>query len=108
MSHRDFLVSAEVVLSRALELEQARVGQVRAFDALSARVGAGMVRWLGPDGWEALLTRARLEHADADDLHRLVAIAGILSRLIGGELTLVLLRQASEHPDDPPAGGPLG
>ena len=106
MAYPDFAALAEDLLSRALAREQERTEACRASDALTARVGQGVARWIGDDGWQALLARARVD--GDDDLRVLLTIASILQRLIGANLVLRLLEQASEHPDEPPAGGPLG
>src|SRR5688500_5087752 len=99
MPPADFEADVAAVLSSALEHERAGADPGRAFETLGTRIGIGLGRWIGADGWDALLARARSETpADGADqeLRTMLTVARILSRLIGPDLALRLLTQASQ------------
>lgn len=56
-----------LTMTRALDLEIARQADViEAMNAVCARLGASLARWIGADGWQALLRRAVAETARPD------------------------------------------
>ncbi|MBA2320502.1 MAG: hypothetical protein H0V89_05040 [Deltaproteobacteria bacterium] len=110
MSSQDFSTAAAALLTRALDGQRETDGAAGAFEALCGRVGSGLARWIGTDGWEALIARARADGGKGADreLRTLLAVGEILARLIGADLALRLLEQACEHPSDPPTGESRG
>lgn len=120
------------VIEAALDIELARGpahrGDVmRATNALCRRVGVDLTRWLGREGWAALLGRAvaearpsalrlsaSLELRWTDDANRalaragcvemLVGLIGLLARFVGADMALRLVEQSFAAGDDQSGG----
>jgi len=126
----DEVEPAQALVVTALGLELERRGDVMpAMTSMLARLGASLTRWIGADGWLALVRRALAEsvriHGDSglslDDLGRLhagaggvtqgnceqllVAIEAVLGRFVGPEMALRLIEQGLAEGDGQTPGG---
>ena len=95
---RDTPTDAQRLLVHALKDERARTDARTALDAVTERLRPGFARWIGADGWEALVIRGRDDAGrapgDDEDAQTLSNIADILTRLVGPALALQIIQQA--------------